>query len=133
MGRPNWEEYALIIAEAASSRSEDPFVKVGACALRHDNSVASVGYNGAPPGKTINWENRDERRAKVSHAENSCLRYIKPGECRILAVTESPCPVCLIQIVSYGIETVVFKNIRNDFENSLALARELGITLKQIK
>ena len=42
------EEYALELAKAASLRSEDPFVKVGACALNHENMVVGVGYNGLP-------------------------------------------------------------------------------------
>ena len=50
MKRLDWEEYALELARVASLRSEDPFMKVGACVLRNDNSVAGVGYNGAPPG-----------------------------------------------------------------------------------
>ena len=62
MERLDWQEYALELARVASLRSEDPFMKVGACVLRHDNSVAGLGYNGAPPGIEINWENRDERR-----------------------------------------------------------------------
>ena len=53
--RLDWECYALSLARVASLRSEDPFVKVGACVLRYDNSVASLGYNGAPPKVNIDW------------------------------------------------------------------------------
>ena len=64
MKRLDWEEYALELARVAALRSEDPFMKVGACVLRHDNSVAGLGYNGAPPGIEIDWSNRDERRKR---------------------------------------------------------------------
>ena len=53
--RPSWEEYALELAKVASKRSEDPYLKVGASVLRYDNSVAGLGYNGAPPNIEIDW------------------------------------------------------------------------------
>ena len=59
--RISWEEYALELAKVSSRRSEDPYVQVGACILRLDNSVAGLGYNGAPNGIEIDWSDRDER------------------------------------------------------------------------
>ena len=35
--RVSWEQYALNIAHTASQRSEDPYIKVGACALNQEN------------------------------------------------------------------------------------------------
>ena len=99
--RIDWERYALSLAKVAALRSEDPFVKVGACVLRHDNSVASLGYNGAPPKINIDWSDRDERRRRVIHAEANALRYVKPQECRLLACTLLPCNDCLKLISSY--------------------------------
>jgi dCMP deaminase len=92
MTRPSWEEYALLLANTASLRSEDPYIKCGACVLRHDNSVAGLGYNGSPPGYNIDWTDRDARRPFVSHAERSALRYCKPGEAKLIAITLSPYP-----------------------------------------
>lgn len=80
MNRLTWAEYALAMADVARLRSEDPYVKVGACVLRHDHSVAGVGYNGAPPGVEIDWSDRDERRKRVIHAETNALRYVSPGK-----------------------------------------------------
>ena len=51
--RLSWEEYALRIAEVASLRSEDPFMKVGACALNHSNRVIGVSYNGLATGVNV--------------------------------------------------------------------------------
>ena len=72
--RIDWHTYALKLALVASERSEDPYVKVGACVLRLDNSVAGLGYNGAPPEVDIYWHDRDERRKRVIHAEVNALR-----------------------------------------------------------
>ena len=132
MKRLDWEEYALELARVASLRSEDPFMKVGACVLRNDNSVAGVGYIGAPPGIEINWENRDERRRRVVHAEVNALRYVKPGECKVLACNLLPCNECLKMIASYGIKKVIFSNIYDLDKSSLDLAKEFKIELIQL-
>lgn len=125
--RLSWEEYALALAKVASSRSQDPFLQVGACALRYDHSVAAVGYNGPPPGIDIDWSDRDERRKRISHAENSCLRYVKPGECYLIAVTLSPCTNCVVQIASYGIKKIIYGEEYDKGENWKELAAEFKL------
>jgi len=130
--RLDWEEYALELARVAALRSEDPFIKVGACVLREDNSVVGLGYNGAPPSININWESREERRRRVVHAEVNALRYAKPGECNLLACNLLPCNDCLKMISSYGIKKVVFSKIYELDKSSLNLAREFDIELIQI-
>ena len=130
--RIDWERYALSLAKVAALRSEDPFVKVGACVLRHDNSVASLGYNGAPPKVNIDWCDRDERRRRVILAEANALRYVKPQECRLLACTLLPCNDCLKLISSYGIKEVVYIEEYDKDCSSLTLASEFGINLKKI-
>lgn len=124
-----WKKYALELAKVASQRSEDPFVRVGACVLRKDNTVAGLGYNGAPTGVEINWEDRDDRRKRVIHAEVNALRYAKPGECSLLACTLLPCNECLRMISAYGIDVVVFDEIYQNDYSSLELAKEFNINL----
>ena len=130
--RLSWEEYALELAWVASRRSEDPYLKVGACVLRHDNSVASLGYNGAPMGVEIDWSDRDERRKRVVHAEINALRYIKPNEGYLLACTHLPCNDCLKSIASYGITSVVFREVYDRDTSSTELCKEFGINLQSI-
>jgi dCMP deaminase len=130
--RPGWEEFALIMARAAAQRSEDPYVQVGACVLRHNNSVAGVGYNGAPEGIEIDWSDRDIRRRYAVHAETNCLRYCKPGECRLIATTLLPCPDCMKQIASYGIKTAVFSEMYDKDTSALDVANVFGIKVVQI-
>ena len=126
--RPNWEEYALLLAEIAALRSEDLNTKVGACILREDNSIASIAYNGAPPGIKIDWKNREEKNKRVVHAEMNALRYLKPGEGKLLACTISPCCNCLPQIAAYGIKKIVFKELyHRDNEDFFKLCKEFGI------
>jgi len=132
MTRPSWEEYALLLANTASLRSEDPYIKCGACVLRHDNSVAGLGYNGSPPGYNIDWTDRDARRPFVSHAERSALRYCKPGEAKLIAVTLSPCQHCIIDIAMFGIKKVIFQDDYNDYFQVLEIAKRYDIELIQM-
>lgn len=131
--RPKWPVYALALAKTASLRSEDPYVKVGAVVLRYDNSVAGVGYNGAPPKVDIDWSDRDERRKRVLHAEVNALRYCRPGECGMLVSTLLPCTNCMQVIASYGINQVYFEHIYERDINAIKLAEEFGIYLWRIK
>ncbi len=127
--RDSWEQYALKLAHVASGRSDDPYVKVGACILRHDKSVAGLGYNGPPSGIEIDWSNRDERRKRIVHAEVNALRYLQPNEGWLLATTLLPCRSCLQMIASYGIKKIVYSEVYTRDDVSLELCKEWGIEL----
>jgi dCMP deaminase len=130
--RPSWEEYALQLAEVAAKRSKDPWVKVGCCLLRHDNSVASLGYNGMPAGVVEDWIDRDARRLTVIHSEMNALRYVRPGECYLAAITMTPCNDCLKNLVSYGIKNIVYRTVYSRDTSCFALADKFGVQLIQL-
>lgn len=48
--RPDWDEYFLNFAEAASQRADCTRRSVGAVIVK-DNRIVATGYNGAPPGE----------------------------------------------------------------------------------
>jgi len=127
-----WEQYALSLAKVASLKSKDPFVKVGCALLRHDNTIASLGYNGFPTGMLEDYSNRDERRKFVIHAEQNSLRFIKPNECYLAAATLLPCNNCLKSLASYGIKKVIYEKIYDKDPSSLDLAEKFGIELIQV-
>ena len=116
--RLTWDRYALNIAEAASARSEDPYQKVGACALNKERMVVGVGYNGLASGKSADsevWSDRDHRRKYMIHAEANCLSLFKKNEADLIAVTLLPCSYCATMIAAYGIKKVIYKDIyKND-------------------
>jgi dCMP deaminase len=133
--RPSWEAHAMNLALMAKERSEDPYQKVGACILGHDNEVLSVAYNGLIAGfKTPNgfWENRDFRRPFMIHAETNCLARINRGEGKILACTLLPCSSCATNIAAHGIKKVVYKEIYNRDTLSLEIFRFYKIDCNQI-
>lgn len=125
----NWQEYALDLAEVAAKKSKDPWRQVGACLLRHDNTVAGIGFNGFPAGMREDWQDRDKRRLLVVHAEQNALRYVKPDECELIAVTLLPCNNCLKAIASYGIKSIVYREIYDRDITSINLAQDFGIKL----
>jgi dCMP deaminase len=133
--RKNRIEWALDLAEVASTMSEDPYKKVGAVAIRPDNSIAAVCYNGAPPKIEIDWSNREERRQYVIHAEMNLMRFVKPHECDRVAITLSPCIDCLKNLVSYGIKDVYFKEKYDKCDYNLLenIANKYKIILHHIK
>jgi dCMP deaminase len=133
--RISWEEYALRIAEVASLRSEDPFKKVGACALDKDNRVIGVAYNGLASGLSVNsdfWKDRDKRRPYMIHAEANLLSLFKRGECALLACTLLPCSCCASLISAYNVKKVVYKEEYTRDNVALQIFNFNGIVCEQI-
>lgn len=137
MYRINWDQYALELARTASLRSEDPYKKVGACALSHDNRVLGVAYNGLKSGKNVDysfWKDRDKRRPFMIHAESNLLSLFSRNEARVIAVTLLPCCGCARLICAWNIEKVIYNE---EYENVDALHSKdifdfYGVELKKI-
>jgi len=111
MQKISWDKHALLLAWAATRRSEDPYMKVGACALGYNNEVLGVAYNGLGSGKTVDsmfWNDRDKRRPYMIHAEANLLAQIKHGQAKTMAITLQPCTSCAQAIVGHGIKKVVY-------------------------
>ena len=128
--RLSWEEYALSLAFTASQRSEDPYMKVGACALNEHNMVLALGYNGLAPRKEVMdlfWKDRDLRRPYMIHAEANCLSLVKRGEVSLLAVTLLPCASCATLIASYDIPKVVYGEVYERDTKALEIFDFYGI------
>lgn len=109
--RINWDEYALSLAYVARLRSEDPYRRVGACALDYENRVLGVAYNGLKSGINTSaefWRDRNKRRPYMIHAEANLLSLFKKGECRTIALTCSPCSACATLIAAHDIKRVLY-------------------------
>ena len=133
--RLDWPQTALKLAYSiAESRSQDPYVQVGAAAIKFDKSIL-LGYNGAPAGVEIDWSDRDHRRKRVLHAEANVLNFCKPGEVELLVCTHLPCPECLKTIAQKSIGAVYYDRVLDGYDNELSftLAAEFGIKLNKIE
>ena len=113
MKRISFEQLAMNVANECSKRSEDLHKKVGCCILNKDGRILSTGYNGLLPKVNMSkrfWLNRDLRRKYIIHAEINALSRIKiEDEPYILASTLLPCSTCALNIASYGIKKVIYK------------------------
>lgn len=124
-----WEKYAIELADVAKLKSKDPWLQVGAVLLRHDNTIAGIGFNGFPTGMDEDWTDREKRRSYVIHAEQNAMRYAKPNECRLIATTTLPCNNCLKIIASYGIKKVIYRYAYERDDSTIMLAKDFGIEL----
>ena len=134
--RLTWDQYAVQLAKVAALRSPDPYKKVGACALDSKNRVIGVAYNGLisnfePP---VNfWDNRDERRKYVVHAEANLLSLFRRNKCKLLACTLLPCSACATLIAAHGIRKVVYNEVYTRDTNALDIFKFYNIELKQVE
>ena len=132
MPRISWDEHALLLAWAATLRSEDPYMKVGACALGYDNRVLGVAYNGLASGKSVTddfWVDRNKRRPFMIHAEANLLARIKTDEAKTIGVTLQPCSCCAQSIVAHGIKKVVYTEKYDFDKGGLDILKFYGVEL----
>jgi dCMP deaminase len=102
-------------------------------------SIASVGYNGAPPGVNLDWTDRDARRKYVLHAEVNALRYVTYNEVAngLVAVTHLTCAECLKHIVAHGVRQVYYELELDpavyDASEILRVADMLGVNMTKVE
>ncbi|MEG3438265.1 dCMP deaminase family protein [Pannus brasiliensis CCIBt3594] len=148
--RPTWDEYFLMIAKLAATRSTCLAFPVGAVIVK-DRQVLATGYNGSPSG-TVHCtaqgfcypglrtcRESGEFPSRAIHAEaNAIAQAAKHGISTnggSIYVTLEPCLSCLKLMISSGIKEVFYET---DFNSgSKAVARDAFIedgviTLKKI-
>lgn len=134
--RKSWSETAMVLAEQiADLRSQDPYLQVGACAIKQ-NGEFILGYNGSPAGVRVDWSDRDGRRKYMLHAEYNVMKRVQPEEVKILAVTHLPCANCMLNIADKKVFTVYYKGDHAtdnyNYDERLDMAKFLKINLIKI-
>jgi len=149
--RPTWDEYFLMLAKLASTRSTCLASPVGAVIVKNKQVVAT-GYNGPPSGSVHciaqgycypGLSSCDASKilpSRAVHAEaNAISQAAKHGvstDGAKIYVTLEPCLSCLKLIISAGISEVVYETsfykgdahiVRDSF------VEEGSIHLRQIK
>lgn len=128
--RPDWDQYALGIAQAAASRADCRRRAVGACLLSPEGLVLGTGYNGTRPGVPGCLEGACPR-GRLSydevkefsdynavgkpgycistHAETNCLLHASGSPVgALMAITDQPCQGCLKILYNAGLARVVW-------------------------
>lgn len=135
MSRPSWEQHALNLAHTASLRSEDPYKKVGACALSYDHRVLGVSYNGLASCKDVSktfWDKREQRRPFIIHAEQNLLSLFSRNQAKIIATTLLPCSDCARLICCWNIPIVVYSEYYTRDNGSIDIFKFYKIKLIHI-
>ncbi|MFD2257935.1 deoxycytidylate deaminase [Luteolibacter algae] len=127
-------QYAMALAHVASLRSEDPYRKVGAAALDHDNRVIATAYNGLAPGFDPSpdfWKDREGRQKFMLHAEINLCSLFRRGDAKLIATTTMPCTACMQTLCAYGIKEIYYQEIYHA-SDAPEIAALYGVTLQQV-
>jgi dCMP deaminase len=104
--------FFLGLAAYTATRSKDPSTKVGACVVREDRTIASLGYNGFPRAvcdDPARLHDRPTKHAFTVHAETNAI-LSAGGAVRghtLYVAPLLPCPACAGVIIQSGIRRVV--------------------------
>jgi dCMP deaminase len=126
--------YAMALAHVASLRSEDPYRKVGAAALDHDNRVIGTAYNGLAPGFNPPggfWDDREARQKFMLHAEVNLCSLFRRGEAKLVATTTMPCTACMQTLCAYGIREIYYRDVYHA-SDAPEIAKLYGVKLERI-
>jgi dCMP deaminase len=132
--RPTWDEYFLMLAKLAATRSTCLAFPVGAVIVKNKQVVAT-GYNGSPSGSAhcttqgycypglTSCDASKTLPSRAVHAEaNAIAQAAKYGistEGASIYVTLEPCLSCLKLIISAGIKEVFYETSFNSGEKAL--------------
>ncbi|EDX77968.1 Cytidine and deoxycytidylate deaminase zinc-binding region domain protein [Coleofasciculus chthonoplastes PCC 7420] len=149
--RPTWDEYFLMLAKLAATRSTCLAFPVGAVIVKN-KQVLATGYNGSPAGSVHCTEQgycypglsscdvSKDMPSRAVHAEaNALAQAAKHGIATTDAsiyVTLEPCLSCLKLIISAGIHEVFYETPFNSGGSLLvrdSFINEGLVTLKKIQ
>ena len=149
--RPTWDEYFLMLAKLAATRSTCLAFPVGAVIVK-DRQVLATGYNGSPSGSVhctaqgfcypglSSCDASQTLPSRAIHAEaNAIAQAAKHGISTSggsIYVTLEPCISCLKLIISAGIREVFYETVFNSGEKALlrdSFTKDGLVTLKHIQ
>ncbi|MEA5535478.1 dCMP deaminase family protein [Crocosphaera sp. XPORK-15E] len=126
--RPTWDEYFIMIAKLAATRSTCLAFPVGAVIVK-DRQLLATGYNGSPSGSAhctaqgfcypglSSCDASSSLPSRAVHAEaNAIAQAAKHGistNGAFIYVTLEPCISCLKLIISAGIKEVFYETSFN--------------------
>jgi len=131
--RPTWDEYFLMLAKLAATRSTCLAFPVGAV-IAKNRQVLATGYNGSPSGSVhctaqgfcypglSSCDASKTLPSRAVHAEaNAIAKAAKHGISTAgssIYVTLEPCIYCLKLIISAGIREVFYETVFNTGEKA---------------
>ncbi|MDY7020558.1 MAG: dCMP deaminase family protein [Cyanobacteriota bacterium] len=144
--RPTWDEYFLMLAKLAATRSTCLAFPVGAVIVK-DRQVVATGYNGSPSGSVHcttqgycypgleSCDSSSSLPSRAVHAEANAIaqaaKHGIPCDGASIYVTLEPCLSCLKLIISAGIQDVYYETSFNSGDK--AMVRDLFISENLVK
>lgn len=137
--RASWDQYFMMIAIQAATRSTCDRKHVGAVIVR-DKNILSTGYNGSVRGMPhcddVGHTMENGHCIATVHAEaNAILQAAKNGisvNNADIYITASPCWHCFKLIANSGIKRIFYLEFYRDVR-VIAIAKKAGIELVQVK
>ncbi|MDP6899653.1 MAG: dCMP deaminase family protein [Candidatus Thalassarchaeaceae archaeon] len=141
-----WDRRFLALADHISTWSKDPSTKVGCVVVGEDREIRSTGFNGFPRGIDDDPERLSDREQKyplICHAEeNAIMHAARIGlslKDSTAYVTWPPCTRCARSLIQAGVTEVVYpsdseipERWHSDFDTSMKMMSEAGITVRQV-
>jgi dCMP deaminase len=126
----------MLIAMAASLRSEDLHRQVGAVGIDASGMVVGTGYNGLKTKVNAPlsfWKNRDKRRLYCIHAEINLLRAAQGREIHTVACTTIPCVSCAQALSAFGVKNVLYlEEYERDRSSSKLIFKKYGVKVTKV-
>ncbi|MBW4603256.1 MAG: dCMP deaminase family protein [Calothrix sp. FI2-JRJ7] len=148
--RPTWDEYFMMLAKLAATRSTCLAFPVGAIIVKN-KQVLATGYNGSPSGSPhctvqgycypglMSCDTSKTLPSRAVHAEANAIaqaaKHGIPTDGASIYVTLEPCLSCLKLIISGGIKEVFYETSFNSGDKASvrdSFVNEGLVTLKQI-
>ena len=149
--RPTWDEYFLMLAKLAATRSTCLAFPVGAVIVKN-KQVLATGYNGSPSGTVhctaqgycypglSSCDASQDFPSRAVHAEaNAIAQAAKHGistDGGSIYITLEPCISCLKLIISAGIKQVFYETAFNSGNKLLvrdSFIKDGLVTMTEIK
>ena len=126
--RPEWDEFFMMHAYLAATRSSCLYLNTGAAIVK-DKRVRSMGYNGAPSGIgnclelgcrkenfDIEFESKGSGTCRGRHAEENAMSLLPRSEMKDsdIYTLYYPCGSCAKSIVGNDISRVFYSEIYKD-------------------
>lgn len=117
-----WHKRFFTLAATVAQWSKDPNTKVGAVLVRPDKSIASVGFNGFPPGVRDSEDRLNTRSTKnriVRHAEENCINFCRDEDMSghtlyLWPPNLVPCTRCSGLVIMKGIKNIAIAVVKED-------------------
>lgn len=134
--RPCWEEYFMSVAYLLAKRSSCTRLHVGSVIV-DDKRIIATGYNGHIKGTPHISIVRDGHEMMTVHAETNAItdaasRGIKLNGSKIY-VTHYPCINCAKNIITAGIQEVVYAEDYKNDELCAKLYEMSGVKITKYK